>query len=192
MKKYECTCGHVVKAAFAEWDTFMTTGACPACGKPGEIAAATASSPASPANDGVVTAFGTTVCYDRKRCRGALYFTEDELYFLCSSSESIYKREVAQRFGLIGALLYGFSSGFEAAGSVERLEVSLSERVQDHPHSFVLGAQQLTRFKRGFFSGTFFKAGGARYVIEVPPEKTHWPHISVWCRRHEIPVEGFG
>lgn len=156
----------------------------------------------STSSDNLPEAIPTVLVYDRLHCTGELYLANGELLFVCLKSQSAVKanagRAVAHQFGLLGALIHAIASSAGEKKRIEALQATkaeiahlpIAEQIQRQPQSFALTKDQITRFKTGFWSGTYFEAGGKRYVFPTPP-KPFFGQITQWCSVNGVNAEGF-
>ena len=152
----------------------------------------------------------TEVAYNvGKVSLGELVFTPGRLFFIAHGKKGVggevarqVGRQIGRRGGLVGVLagvvvgnLVGAAMDVKKAKVANEAKVSIEglsieQRVQLSPDSFVLDARMITLFKANW-SGTQIKCGPKKIGIMKSVPKETKARIGIWWAAHGIQTKGF-
>jgi hypothetical protein len=124
------------------------------------------------------SAIAVVLWVDKRKCWGDLYLTPEALYFVCYVDQ-----------GPLGKATPALVARAPVRASL--LGRPLEEAVALHQHSRRFAISDVKEFKKAFWSGQTFTAGGTTYRFEQGPGGKERDRLRAWCGEHGIRCAGF-
>lgn len=114
----------------------------------------------------------------RRKCWGDLYLTGDTLYFVCFADQ-----------GPLGKATPALFERAQVRKQLMGTPVEQAVTLQEHSRRFAIA--DIKEFKKAFWSGQTFTAGGTTYRFEQGLGAKEREKVRSWCSEHQIACSGF-